>query len=371
MHVHSTTTYAQNREDVILSGFFDDDEKGFYVDIGANEPTHESVTKYFYDRGWRGINIEPLPTLHTKLEKERPEDINLKIGVGEKKDRATLTYYPHGDGLSTLSERMAEEHKNKPSTFTTVTKKIEVEILPLKDVLAKYAKGKTIHFLKVDVEGFEYEALVGNDWEKFRPEVICIEANHIEKDWRELLKANNYSKVFNDGLNDYYADDRTDRAVKFNYVDAVIFREPIVNYMLAEDFKEYDELVAWLEGNNKSLKYELDATKRQLEEVQNELEQVKTLRKHLKRTSKYFLRRADSKIIKSLSKENKFKPSATSNTRSNHTEDTILKLQDADRDNFERYNKPPSQHPVLPAYLVSKNIARKTAKTILNKDRKN
>lgn len=30
---------------------------GFYIDIGANDSEIDSVTKAFYDEGWRGINI--------------------------------------------------------------------------------------------------------------------------------------------------------------------------------------------------------------------------------------------------------------------------------------------------------------------------
>jgi hypothetical protein len=41
--------------------------------------------------------------------------------------------------------------------------------------------------LKVDVEGLEYEVLIGNDWSKYRPEVICVEANHIDTDLTEFL----------------------------------------------------------------------------------------------------------------------------------------------------------------------------------------
>ena len=41
-------SYAQNREDVILNGYFVDMKKpGFYVDIGANHPIEDSVTKFF------------------------------------------------------------------------------------------------------------------------------------------------------------------------------------------------------------------------------------------------------------------------------------------------------------------------------------
>ena len=52
-------SYAQNFEDVILWRALHDVTPGFYIDIGANSPTIDSVTKAFYERGWRGINVEP------------------------------------------------------------------------------------------------------------------------------------------------------------------------------------------------------------------------------------------------------------------------------------------------------------------------
>ena len=100
----SNITYSQNREDLLLSGFFDLTKHGFYVDVGANHPIHDSVTKYFYDRGWRGINIEPNPNIYALLVEDRPRDINLQIGVSNVKGSLKLREYPAGDGLSTFSE---------------------------------------------------------------------------------------------------------------------------------------------------------------------------------------------------------------------------------------------------------------------------
>ena len=55
----SMISYAQNQEDVLLRREFPDCTNGFYIDVGANDPVWDSVTKHFYDRGWHGINIEP------------------------------------------------------------------------------------------------------------------------------------------------------------------------------------------------------------------------------------------------------------------------------------------------------------------------
>lgn len=53
-------SYAQNFEDVRLWRALKQFEHGFYIDVGANDPSHDSVTKAFYDHGWHGINVEPM-----------------------------------------------------------------------------------------------------------------------------------------------------------------------------------------------------------------------------------------------------------------------------------------------------------------------
>lgn len=72
-------SYSQNFEDVILNRFFKNTNIGFYVDVGAHDPIIDSVTKHFYDKGWSGINIEPVNLAFKKLQAERKRDINLLI----------------------------------------------------------------------------------------------------------------------------------------------------------------------------------------------------------------------------------------------------------------------------------------------------
>lgn len=85
------TTYAQNFEDVTLRRTLQDVQRGFYVDIGAWHPTQDSVTRSFYDQGWRGINVEPNPHFLELLRKERPRDINLGCAIGQRKERLSCT----------------------------------------------------------------------------------------------------------------------------------------------------------------------------------------------------------------------------------------------------------------------------------------
>lgn len=99
-------SYAQDCEDIILYSVLKDIDKGFYIDVGANDPEFLSVTKAFYDRGWHGINIEPVHAVCAKLVQERPCDINLCIGCGE--DHGKMDLYEFGD-LGIGSTFSAEE----------------------------------------------------------------------------------------------------------------------------------------------------------------------------------------------------------------------------------------------------------------------
>lgn len=55
-------SYAQHGEDVVLNRAFKHQQNGFYVDVGAAGPVQHSVTKLFYDRGWRGITSSRYPS---------------------------------------------------------------------------------------------------------------------------------------------------------------------------------------------------------------------------------------------------------------------------------------------------------------------
>ena len=78
--------------EIILYIVFHDVEKGFYIDIGANDPIKESITKEFYKNGWHGINVEPVPYLYKLLLKYRPNDINGGMAAGERDDNNITIY---------------------------------------------------------------------------------------------------------------------------------------------------------------------------------------------------------------------------------------------------------------------------------------
>lgn len=174
---------AQNCEDIILDRLIntligDDKSDGFYVDIGAHNPVRFSNTFRFYEKGWSGINVDPLPHVMDIFNKYRPRDINLNIGCGEKKDK--LSYFSFEEpAYNTLNEVVANRLIDNGTS--RLKERIIVDVLPLTSIFSKYLKNNIIDFLDLDVESYEIHVLKGNDWDKYRPKIIVMES------WTEAI----------------------------------------------------------------------------------------------------------------------------------------------------------------------------------------
>ncbi len=127
--------YSQNREDIILESFFVGEKTGFYVDVGANHPTLHSVTKLFSEKGWTGINIEPIKSHFNLLEKDRPKDININIGISDKNETLEFTEVIDGDGLSTFSTEMQQDYKSSEQKIFNKTKSYNIDLRGLTSIL--------------------------------------------------------------------------------------------------------------------------------------------------------------------------------------------------------------------------------------------
>lgn len=210
-------SYAQNLEDVILNRAFGGKSDGFYVDVGASHPIVDSVTQAFYERGWRGINIEPLPDRIAELAYARPRDLNLRLALAEAPGRATFHVFPRWHGLSTLDGAIAADM----TRWGDEAHPVEVEIRTLDSVLDEAGVG-SIDFLKIDVEGAEGRVLAGLDLTRRRPVVLLIEATYpttsdpSHEGWEPGLLASGYRMVLFDGLNRFYLrDESADLADRF------------------------------------------------------------------------------------------------------------------------------------------------------------
>jgi FkbM family methyltransferase len=210
-------SYAQNGEDVMLWRALSGVKRGYYVDVGAGEPEVDSVTCAFYQRGWRGVNIEPARGAFERLSAARSEDINLNVAAGDRNGMTSFFMAGRGNGLSDTVPEQTDSLQEQGWEST----KTHVPVVTLASIIAEHVDG-TVHFLKVDTEGSEREVLVGADLQRFRPWIILAEATAPNTQvptyatWEQVLLDADYRFVWFDGLNRFYvAAEKADLAAAF------------------------------------------------------------------------------------------------------------------------------------------------------------
>jgi FkbM family methyltransferase len=197
-------SHAQNFEDVILWRALKHVRNGRYIDIGAWEPEIDSVSKAFYDRGWRGTHVEPVAVYAEKLRLARPDETVIEALVGKGTNAVEFTVVGE-TGLSTKYPDIAAQHRERG--FNQV--KIKVLQIPLSQILNDQGNNE-IHWLKIDVEGMEDEVLLSWGKAKARPWILVIESTlpsspiQSFEAWEPRVLKLGYAFVYFDGLNRFY-----------------------------------------------------------------------------------------------------------------------------------------------------------------------
>lgn len=197
-------SYAQNFEDVLLWRALAHVQRGTYLDVGAQDPDVDSVSRLFHERGWRGVHAEPMPEYAEALRAKRPSDTVVQAAVGT--GGGTIEFYGiAGTGLSTSRAAIAEQHRK--NGFETHPMRVPVASL---DELFALAPQGDVHWLKIDVEGSEADVLSSWTQDRYRPWVVVVEsteplgqaASHLA--WEPALLERGYTFAMFDGLNRFY-----------------------------------------------------------------------------------------------------------------------------------------------------------------------
>jgi len=171
---YKQASYSQSGEDLIINFILSTlgIKSPTYIDIGAHHPFYLSNTAFFYENGSRGVCIEPDPTLFKTIQKYRKNDICLNIGIGLSEEKEADFFIMTSPTLNTFSKEQAIEYESYGNVKIEKVRKISLR--NINNIIESYVK-KTPNFVSLDVEGLDYQILKSFDFEKYRPEVFCIE----------------------------------------------------------------------------------------------------------------------------------------------------------------------------------------------------
>lgn len=173
-------SYSQDGEDLFLRDYFADKDNGFYIDVGAHHPFRFSNTAWAYEKGWRGINIEP-NNIDIFMQ-VRKHDINLQVGCAGK--NGILKYYKYEEAALNCFDPSIYYGSLEPTEICDMEVKTLSQICRENNV-------ETVDLLNVDTEGLEYEILKAHDWNRWKPTVVVIESP--EKNVEEVLITEMYN----------------------------------------------------------------------------------------------------------------------------------------------------------------------------------
>ena len=179
-------TFSQFGEDLFITDFFENQEKGKYVDLGAFHPMRLSNTYLLYKKGWTGTNVDLNPISIDLFNIARNDDNNICALISDQNNVLKNAYFENA--WSAANSIMANDNlpfkkEMKTETFNNLV-------------------NHDFDFLNIDLEGHDYKVLRTIDLNKFNPKLICIEIldNDINKSSiYEHMKKNNYLFIKNLG----------------------------------------------------------------------------------------------------------------------------------------------------------------------------
>ena len=170
-------TYSMDGEDLIIFDYFKNKKEGFFIDVGCYHPIHRNNTFLLYKKGWKGINIDIHSFSIDLFNYIRTRDLNYNFAVSDKNETLNMYYQKELSQLSTI------EYEQAKKVFQGPIKEKKIQALTLDEILKKSKIEKKIDLLDIDVEGADLKVLQSLSFDKYKPELICVEIH--EKNIKE------------------------------------------------------------------------------------------------------------------------------------------------------------------------------------------
>jgi len=197
--------YSQQKEELVIRDFFQDQRGGFFLDVGCGHPIQASNTYYLEKHlGWTGFGVDALPEMADKWRRKRPKSRFFNFIVTDHADTVDSFYRAESWDISSV-----QKPETGPAQRRIASEKLMVPTTTLTKLLERNQIAR-IDLLSMDIEGHEPEALSGFELARFQPKLACIEAKPSNRAWlADYFKMHGYEQLERylkyDVTNYYYA----------------------------------------------------------------------------------------------------------------------------------------------------------------------
>jgi FkbM family methyltransferase len=191
-----SAVFKPELEAAMVRDFFRDRPRGFFVEVGANDPKKDSQSFHLEEAGWTGILVEPLPDLAAELRRQRKAQV-FEVACSSP-DRAGQIMRLHVAGAFSSFD------PNLAVTGMRADRTIDVKVRTLDDVLSEGQATAPIDLMSVDVEGHELEVLSGFDFARWQPRLVLLEDHVTNLDKHRFMTGAGYVLMRRTGLNGWY-----------------------------------------------------------------------------------------------------------------------------------------------------------------------
>jgi len=162
--------YSFSGVDSIVEKIFKNQNNGFYIDVGCQQPIKNNNTYLLYKKGWEGINVDLDSGNIDTFNAARKYDHNVRAALSGEISEKDLYFYHKKSPINTLVKEVSDFQKAK------VTQVVKVTTNTLNKIIenSPYANEK-FDFMSVDVEGHELDVLKGFDLDKYEPKILVVE----------------------------------------------------------------------------------------------------------------------------------------------------------------------------------------------------
>ena len=194
------TYYSQMGQDKWVSEtVFPGVKNGFFLDVGSGDGTFISNTKALEQKGWTGICIDANP----RNMQDRTCQIFKAVVSNETGKR--VKFWAHPDDWAGIIDTLGDPEAIKDILKTAPV--VEVTTVTLADILERANAPRFIHYVSMDIEGGEINALKGFPFDKHQIGALTVEHNYEEpkrSEIKALMESHGYKRVHTLDRDDCY-----------------------------------------------------------------------------------------------------------------------------------------------------------------------